>query len=138
MNILFLCVANSARSQLAHALAKKRFGAAVKVESAGSKPSKVNPFAVAVLKEVGVDASDQYSKSFEDLSPDFRANLNYVITLCAEEVCPTVPTRAKRLHWPLPDPAGQAGSEAEQLERFRRTLRAIDEKLKTFQMELGL
>lgn len=90
MKILFLCVANSARSQIAEGLAKELFGARAEIESAGSMPSgKVQPWAVEVLKEDGIDISRNFSKSFEHISPKFVVGLDYVITLCAEEICPT-------------------------------------------------
>ena len=104
--MLFLCVANSARSQLAEGLAKSVFSNDSRIESAGSEPSgKVQPWAVAVLKESGIDISKNWSKSITDLPQDFLDNLDYVITLCAEEVCPVFLSKAKRLHWPIPDPA---------------------------------
>jgi len=139
VNILFMCVANSARSQLAEGLAKELFGANANIESAGSQPSKVNPFAVQAMKEIGIDLSKHYSKSYDDLKPGFIVQLDYVITLCAEEVCPTIVSqRAKKLHWPLPDPAGKGGSDEEQLSRFRETRDAITGKLQTFAKEVGL
>src|SRR5689334_2336880 len=103
MNILFLCVANSARSQIAEGLAREILGTQVTIESAGSRPARVNPFAIQALKEIGIDISHHRSKSVEDLSPAFLAQLDYVITLCAEEVCPTAISKAKKLHWPLAD-----------------------------------
>ncbi len=134
MNILFLCVANSARSQLAEGLAKQVLGSSVNVESAGSEPSgSVNPFAIKVMTEIGIDISSHRSKFWDELSPTFLANLDYVITLCAEEVCPTLPgLRAKKLHWPLPDPATKEPlPEQEMLSRFRNTRDAIQHKLAT-------
>lgn len=133
MNILFMCVANSARSQLAEGLARQVFGPAVVVESAGSRPSRVNPLAIASMREVGVDLSAHRSKSVGDLSPDFLAGLDYVITLCAEEVCPVILSKATKLHWPMPDPAGPH----ESLETFRKTRIAIQEKLQALKEELG-
>lgn len=117
--ILFMCVANSARSQLAEGLARKILGSKADIRSAGSHPTQVNPFAVEVLKEIEVDISKQFSKSVDQLPYEFVSSLDYVITLCAEEVCPAVLSQAKKLHWPLPDPAGQGGTEQEQLARFR-------------------
>src|SRR5688500_11124632 len=106
MKILFLCVANSARSQIAEGLAREILGDDVEIQSAGSVPSgQVNPFAIQVLKEKGIDISSHYSKSWNDLPARFFADLDYVITLCAEEICPTIPVKAKKLHWGLPDPA---------------------------------
>lgn len=135
MNLLFMCVANSARSQLAEGLARALFPND-RIESAGSHPGKLNPAAVAVMREVGLDLSKHYSKSVDDLDPAFVEKLDYVITLCAEEVCPAVVTRAKRLHWPLPDPATRDPiPESELLARFRAARDAITEKLKRFQAE---
>jgi arsenate reductase len=139
MKILFMCVANSARSQLAEGLAKEIFGAPVSIESAGSNPSKVNPLAIEVLKEAGIDISRNYSKTVNDISPQFLVDMDYVITLCAEEVCPLLVSKAKKLHWPLPDPAGQTQlSYDDQLKRFRDTREAIRAKLIAFKKELGL
>ena len=100
-SILFLCVANSARSQVGEGLARRRFPG-FRIQSAGSRPSRVNPHAIAALAEVGVDALAHTSKSVADIDP---ATVDLVITLCAEEVCPAFLGRAERLHWPIPDPA---------------------------------
>ena len=100
-SILFLCVANSARSQLGEGLARRLFPG-FRIQSAGSRPSRVNPHAIAALAEVGIDASAHSSKSVADIDP---ATVDLVITLCAEEVCPAFLGRAERLHWPIPDPA---------------------------------
>ncbi len=136
MNILFMCVANSARSQLAEGLAKKLFPNA-DIRSAGSHPGRLNPFAVIVMKEIGIDISKNYSKAIDDLSFGFIAGLDYVITLCAEEVCPTMVSRAKKLHWPVSDPASsEPRSEEESLKRFREARNSIQEKLETFKKEL--
>lgn len=137
VHILFLCVANSARSQLAEGLAKHIFGNHAVVESAGSEPSgKVQPWAIKILKEDHIDASKNWSKSTDQLSPSFLKNLDFVITLCAEEVCPTLPSRAKRLHWPIKDPAG-APEEDKQL-TFRRARDEIKSKLEKFKSDLNL
>ena len=131
--LLFLCVANSARSQMAEGLARARFGGSVRVASAGSSPATVSPFAIAALDEVGIDISGHRSKGVDEIDP---ATVDLVVTLCAEEVCPAFPGTARRLHWPLPDPAGGAGSDAERLDGFRavrdeiaRRLEALDELL---------
>lgn len=129
MNILFLCVANSARSQLAEGLAKALFGDRAKIESAGSEPSgKVQPWAIEVLREEGIDISKNWSKSTDELSPAFLEDLTYVITLCAEEVCPVLPSDAIRLHWPIQDPA--KASESEKHVAFRKARDEIRAKLK--------
>lgn len=136
MKILFMCVANSARSQLAEGLARQLFGSRAQIQSAGSRPSNVNPFAVRSLSEAGIESTGHYAKSADDLSPDFLATLDYVITLCAEEVCPILVSKAEKLHWPFPDPAGKGGTDKEQLERFREVRDGIATKLKALEAEL--
>ena len=120
--ILFLCVANSARSQLAEGLARHRFGDRARIQSAGSQPSRVNPLAVEALRVVGIDASGHTSKSADAID---RATVDVVVTLCAEEVCPVFLGSARRLHWPIPDPAGPEAS----IERFRTARDTIAAKL---------
>ena len=115
-NLLFLCVANSARSQMAEGLARHLLGDTVRVQSAGSTPSRVNPLAVAVMAELGIDISGQHSKSVDTIDP---GTVDTVITLCAEEVCPAFLGNARRLHWGLPDPAAATGSDADRLAAFR-------------------
>lgn len=133
--ILFMCVANSARSQLAEGLAKSLFPND-EIASAGSAPTTPNPFAIAVLREIGIDISSHTSKLVEDLAPDFVGNLDFVITLCAEEVCPTIISKAKRLHWPFVDPATKEKlSNDELLKRFRITRDLIREKLEEWKKE---
>jgi arsenate reductase len=114
--VLFLCVANSARSQMAEGLARARFGEAVNVQSAGSKPMRLNPLAIRALAEIGIDITHQRSKSVTEIDP---ATVDVVVTLCAEEVCPVFLGKAKRIHWPLPDPAAVEGTGEERLARFR-------------------
>jgi arsenate reductase len=114
--ILFLCVANSARSQMAEGLAKAHFGQKALIQSAGSKPSKVNPFAIKALAELGIDISNQRSKSVEEIDP---SSVNTVITLCAEEECPVFLGKAERLHWGLPDPGVGKYTDGEKLQSFR-------------------
>ena len=100
--VLFLCVANSARSQMAEGLARARFGDSVDVQSAGSAPSRVNPFAIEVMREEGVDLAAHRSKSVDTID---AGGVDVVVTLCAEEVCPVFLGSATRLHWPIDDPA---------------------------------
>ena len=114
--VLFLCVANSARSQMAEGIARQLAGGGLRIQSAGSAPSMVNPVAIRALAEIGVDASEHRSKSVDEID---RATVDTVITLCAEEVCPVYLGAARRLHWPLPDPAGHGDDEEASLERFR-------------------
>ena len=137
MKILFMCVANSARSQLAEGLAKSIFPSTTEIHSAGSHPSKLNPLAAEAMKEIGIDLSGHWSKSTDDLSPRFLVDLDYVITLCAEEVCPTLVSKAKRLHWPIPDPAGHDElPQEERLKLFRAARETIKAKLVAFKGEL--
>ncbi len=124
--LLFLCVANSARSQMAEGLARARFGDAVNVQSAGSQPSRVNPLAIRAMAEIGINITGQISKSVETIDP---ASVNTVVTLCAEEVCPVFLGNARKLHWPLSDPAAVEGTEDERLARFREVLNEIRRRL---------
>jgi len=117
-HILFLCVANSARSQMAEALARSMCPEGVTFASAGSEPSEVRPEALAVLGERGIDASAQWSKSIEELD---TSTLDAVITLCSDEVCPVYLGDAHRLDWELEDPAGVRDDEAARLDAFRAT-----------------
>ncbi|MFW5968036.1 MAG: arsenate reductase ArsC [Persicimonas sp.] len=117
-SLLFLCVANSARSQMAEGLAREIFGDEVRVQSAGSNPSRVNPWAMRAMDEIGIDISDHESTPADDVDPD---SVDTVITLCAEEVCPTFLSDAERLHWPIEDPDTDDAtlSGEEMLARFR-------------------
>ena len=129
--ILFLCVANSARSQMAEGLARHFHSDKAEIQSAGSKPSRVNPFAITALWELGIDISKHRSKSVTEIDP---ATVDTVITLCAEEECPVFLGKAERLHWPLPDP-GQGATDAEKLETFRQVRDEIHRRLaKYFEM----
>lgn len=117
-SILFLCVANSARSQMAEGLARHLFGDAVRVQSAGSEPSRVNPFAIKAMAELGIDLGTHSSKSVQTIDPN---GVDLVITLCAEEVCPVFLSRAPRMHWPLQDPDRKHEdlTDEERLQHFR-------------------
>jgi protein-tyrosine-phosphatase len=117
-NVLFLCAANSARSQMAEGLARAVFPPEVAVWSAGSAPKGVRQEAIIVLKELGLDISGQKSKSVSDIP---APNIDLVVTLCKEESCPAFLGAAKRLHWPLPDPAKAHGVLETRLEEFRKT-----------------
>ena len=127
--VLFLCVANSARSQMAEGLARHYFGEMLSVQSAGSKPSHVNPLAIQVLQDLEIDIANQTSKSVEEIDPQ---SVDLVITLCAEEVCPVFLGKAERLHWPVADPAAVTGSREEQLAAFRQIRDLIKNKLADF------
>ncbi|WP_370307183.1 arsenate reductase ArsC [Sinimarinibacterium flocculans] len=128
--MLFLCVANSARSQMAEGLARHRFRDRAEVVSAGSQPSRVNPLAVEVMEEIGIDIRGHHSKSVDTLD---AARFDLVITLCADEVCPVLPGTVRRLHWPIPDPAAvdAQADRAAALQAFRDARDAIDARLQT-------
>lgn len=136
MRILFLCVANSARSQMAEGLARHILGGRAAVMSAGSHPSAVNPHAVAAMAEAGIDISGHRSKSVDEID---ITDLDLVVTLCAEEVCPLLPARVRRLHWPIADPAvGTPGETSEAaLPRFRAARDQIRERLLGMAWDLG-
>jgi arsenate reductase len=115
--IVFLCVANSARSQMAEGLARARAPKGWTIHSAGSSPARLSSTAVLVMAEIGIDISQHHSKGTDEVPLD-EADL--IVTLCAEEVCPVVTgKRAKRLHWPLPDPAAVIDREL-RLAAFRK------------------
>ena len=135
-SILFLCVANSARSQMAEGLARHLFGDSVRVQSAGSAPSRVNAYAVRAMAELGVDLETHSSKSVQAIDPD---SVDLVITLCAEEVCPVFLSSAPRMHWPLQDPDRKHEdlSDEERLQHFRVARDQIRERLEVFAAEMG-
>lgn len=115
-HVLFLCVANSARSQMAEGVARSLAPSGVRISSAGSQPSQVNPLAIRALDEIGVDIRGQHSKSVDTIDP---AGVDVVVTLCADEVCPVFLGKARRIHWGLPDPAHAGSTEDERLQAFR-------------------
>jgi arsenate reductase len=130
--LVFLCVANSARSQMAEGLARHLFGDRVSVQSAGSQPSRVNPNAIAVMAEIGIDILTQTAKSI-DAVDIWHADL--VITLCADEVCPVVPAKVERLHWRLPDPV--AAPPEGMIDAFRSVRDELKRRLESEGTERG-
>jgi len=127
--ILFLCVANSARSQMAEGLARSMAPVGTTVLSAGSMPARVSPYAIAVMQEIDIDLSSHRSKSVDEIPKD---QVDTVITLCAEEVCPVFPEAVEKLHWPHPDPAATVGSKEDILEAFRSVRDQIRDKLTAY------
>jgi thioredoxin type arsenate reductase len=127
--ILFLCVANSSRSQMAEGFARAMAPPGVEVLSAGSAPSRVNPLAVRAMAEVGIDIASQRSKPIAEVD---REKIATVVTLCAEEVCPYFPGEVERLHWPLEDPAAAMGSDEQRLAAFRHVRDQIRTRLEEF------
>ncbi len=116
-HILFLCVANSARSQLAEGIARFYAPADVVISSAGSAPTHIRLEVIEVLREIGIDATPQFSKSLDDIAV---STVEAVITLCAEEACPVFPGNVDRYHWPLADPAAIVGDLNDRLRAFRQ------------------
>ena len=137
MKILFLCVANSARSQMAEGLARHLLGPSAEVMSAGSAPTRPNPYAIEAMRDRGIDITGHTSKSFGSLD---AASFDYVITLCAEEICPWLPGRTQRLHWPIDDPASSDPSISpdEFRRRFASAREAIEARIRAFAAGAGL
>ena len=134
MRILFLCVANSARSQMAEGLARHRYGKRAEVGSAGSMPTKPNPYAIEAMAELGIDITSHNSKSVDGMN---AGDFDYVITLCAEEVCPWLPGTTQRLHWPIDDPASDDPTLTpdDMRKRFAKARDIIHAKLAEFEAE---
>ena len=119
INIMFLCTGNSCRSQMAEGFAREFGKGLIEPYSAGLIAAGVNPWAIAVMKEAGIDISRQKS---EEINEDLLRTMDIVITLCgnAEESCPYTPPEIKRIHWPTKDPVGTIGTEEEIMKEFRR------------------
>jgi arsenate reductase len=131
IRVLFVCTGNSARSQIAEALLRDFGGADFEVMSAGTEPKGVNPFAVRVLDEIGIDWSGAQSKSVTEF---IGRPFDYVITVCdrARQTCPVFPGDHNTLHWGLDDPAEVEGTEEPKIEAFRRTRTEVATRLRPF------
>jgi arsenate reductase len=131
IKVMFLCTGNSCRSQMAEGFAREFGKGFIEAHSAGINPSGLNKRAVKVMKEIGIDISNQKSKSIND---DLLAKMDVVITLCdnAAESCPWIPTEIKRIHWSLKDPARSEGTEEEIMNEFRRVRDEIKDKVFDF------
>lgn len=127
--LIFLCVANSARSQMAEGLARASAPSGWRVYSAGSDPSIVHPLAIEVLREIDIDIADSRSKGLEAVPMD---EADIVVTLCEEQVCPAVPQGVEQLDWALPDPVGMGDQIRFQLDAFRATRDEIKRRLESF------
>lgn len=125
---MFLCTANSCRSQMAEGFAKELGRDLMEVYSAGLMTAGVHRRAAAVMKELRIDITGQQSK---EIDPVLLRKMDLVITLCshAEEYCPTTPPEVKRLHWPVRDPVGTVGTEEEIMSDFRRARDEIRGKI---------
>ena len=133
-NILFLCVANSARSQIAEGLAKKILEGIATVQSAGSNATTLNPLAIEVMKEINIDISNQYSKSIDVID---KSKVDIVITLCAEETCPLFIGKTIKLGWAFQDPIDPSRSKQEQIAQLRKVRDILSIKIGEFKEYLG-
>ena len=139
MNILFLCVGNSARSQIAEGLAKDMLPRTFNIKSAGSNPEEnVHKDAISVMADIGIDITNYKPKSIDSLDQEFINNLNFVITLCAEEVCPTTPPTTKAFHWPNEDPDNDGFNDLQSKNAFIKTRENIFNLLKKFIITEGI
>ncbi|MEW6367477.1 MAG: hypothetical protein AB1714_22850 [Acidobacteriota bacterium] len=127
--VLFLCVANSARSQMAEAIARSIAPPGTKVWSAGSRPTSVRPEAITVLQEISIDMSGHRSKAVSEIP---AGQVDTVITLCGEEECPVFLGNARRLHWGIHDPAAATGSETDRLNAFRQVRDELRRRIEAF------
>ena len=118
--VLFVCTHNSARSQMAEGLLNYICGDKYEAYSAGSKPTKINPFSIEALKEIGIDISSHYSKSTEDFS---GVKFDYVITVCdnAKETCPFFPGAKNYIHRKFEDPSCTEGTDKDKLNAFKKS-----------------
>lgn len=136
--VLFICVRNSARSQMAEAFFKKRCGEVFRAESAGLEPGVLNPLAIATMKEVGIDISGNSTQSVFDVYKSGRL-FSYVIAVCDQgsaEACPIFPGLVTRQHWNIPDPAALTGTWEQQLEAVRPIRQIISDRVDAFCAQL--
>ncbi|MBF0318334.1 MAG: arsenate reductase ArsC [Nitrospirae bacterium] len=129
--VLFVCIHNSARSQMAEALLRKLGGGRFEAESAGLEPGVLNPLAVEALRETGIDISAKKTQSVEGLI-NTGSTYDYVITVCdgaSAERCPVFPGGGKRLHWSFDDPSGFTGTFDERLDKTRAVRDDIQRKI---------
>ncbi|MBV6475687.1 MAG: Protein ArsC [Rhodocyclaceae bacterium] len=135
-NILVLCTGNSARSILAEALLNALGGGRVRAFSAGSRPAgKVNPFALELLEEQGLDTAGLRSKSWDEFAAPGAPELDLVVTVCgnaAGETCPVWPGNFLRAHWGVDDPAAAEGSDEDKRAAFMKAYALLAERILTF------
>ena len=131
LRVLILCTGNSARSQMAEGLLRHVGGTRYEVFSAGTKPVGMNPVAIEVMREEGIDISKQRSKSVAEFAGQEFAT---VITVCdnAAEECPVFPGAPQRVHWSLPNPAAVSGTKEEKLEAFRKVRDELERRIQSF------
>ncbi len=133
--IMFLCTGNSCRSQMAEGFARELGKGLLEVHSAGLSPHGVNPRAIAVMKEIGIDISGQTSTSIDE---ELLSKMDIVVTLCgnAAESCPLTPPGIRKIHWPLEDPAKAVGTEEDIMNEFRRIRDEINKRVKQLVEEI--
>jgi arsenate reductase len=132
--VLFVCVHNSARSQMAEALLNQMCGDLFEAESAGLAPGVLNPLAIAIMREIGIDIGGNETRSVDDIVKSGR-EFDYLITVCDEtsaEQCPLVPGGGARLHWNFPDPSKFTGAWDDRLKQTRKVRDAIESKIDEF------
>jgi len=132
--ILFVCIHNSARSQMAEAFMNRLCGAEFAAESAGIEPGKLNPLVVEAMAEIGIDISRNKTQSVADVISSGQ-RFDYVVTVCDEasaERCPVFPGRTQRLHWGFPDPSSFQGTNEEKLARTREVRDAIKAQIESW------
>ncbi len=135
--VLFICIHNSARSQMGEAYLKKLGGLQFEAESAGIEPGALNPHVVKALQEDGIDIRNKPTRSVFDVAKSGRS-FDYVIAVCSKEAaerCPIFPGKGMRLHWPFPDPATFVGSDDEVMARVREVRDAIKARVQEFVRE---
>jgi protein-tyrosine-phosphatase/DNA-binding transcriptional ArsR family regulator len=134
--VLFLCTQNSARSQMAEGILRKRSGDMVEAFSAGTEPTSVHPLAIRALQEMNIDIIHQRSKSVQEF---LGQNFDYIITVCdrAREVCPVFPGDPVQIHWSFPDPVEMGGSESERLAAFREVALQLNTRIGYLLLAIG-
>lgn len=140
IKVLFVCIHNSARSQMAEEILRKIGGEQFEVESAGLEPGKLNPFVVEALKEDGIDITGKKTNAVLDLLKEGRA-YNYVIAVCdgaSAEKCPIFPGVGEKIHWSFTDPSQFEGSDEEKLEKVREIKTEIKEKIEEWVSSLSI
>jgi arsenate reductase len=132
--ILFICVHNSARSQMAEAFVNQLCGHEFEARSAGLQPGKLNPIVIEALQELGIDISGKPTQSVDDVIRSGQP-FSHIVTVCSEaeaEGCPYFPGAAQRLHWPFPDPSKLTGSHDEKLAGVRKIRDEIRRQVEAF------
>ena len=127
--VLFLCIENRARSQMAEALLRKHSGDQFEIHSAGFDPTPIHPYVYRVMEEVGLDLEGHYAKGVNEFFN--KVYFGILVTVCekAEEKCPTFPGLGERHYWPVRDPAAVEGTEEEKLEAFREARDEIEKRI---------